>query len=81
MGPVLKNGVMKVFVRSCRGSSDDLKDQVKPVSHVESSARMKHWENILRRMKDGIYKNAAFALGLHTMSLAASKRCFTAKTN
>ena len=56
--PVLKNGVMKLFTRSCRGSPEGSGTACQPCRQLDKNETL---ENILRRMKDGTHENAGFA--------------------
>ena len=54
----LKNGVMKLFARGCRGLSEGLDMACQPCQKLIKNEKL---ENILRRMEEGIHENAGFA--------------------
>jgi hypothetical protein len=54
----LKNGVMKLFARSCHGSSEGSGTACQPCRHLIKNEAL---GNILRRMEDGAHENAVFA--------------------
>ena len=54
----LKNGVMKLFARNCRGSSEGSNTACYPCQQLVQNERL---ENILRRMEEGIHENTGFA--------------------
>lgn len=54
----LKNGVMKLFARSCCGLSEGSGTACQPCQELAKNKKLK---NILRRMEEGIHENAGFA--------------------
>jgi hypothetical protein len=54
----LKNGMMKLFARSCHGSSEGSGTACQPCRHLIKNEAL---GNILRRMEDGAHENAVFA--------------------
>jgi len=54
----LKNGVMKLFSRNCRGSSKGSDTTCQPCQQLIQNERL---ENILRRMEDGVHENTGLA--------------------
>ena len=54
----LKNGVMKLFARSCRSLSEESGTACQPCQQL---VKNKTLENILTRIEDGIHENTGFA--------------------
>jgi hypothetical protein len=54
----LKNGVMKLFARSCHGFTEGSDMACLPCQRLVKNEKL---ENILRQMEEGVHKNAGFA--------------------